>query len=365
MSQEPLDFLIIGQGLAGSILAWMLRRRGQTLRIVDHGDPLSASRIAAGIVNPVAGRRLVKYPNAENFLERARAFYAKIGNHFQQVFYFERPMIRLFTSEKERRLWEQRRANPAYRRYLGPGFDARAECPVPANRFGGFFQQECGFLETRSFLDRLRKDFESQGELDAKQFSWNWLAPKHGPMRWDGRRVRQIIGCEGHHAARNPYFSWLPFQLSKGEIVSLKSARKLSKTIINQGKWLLPTEQYRLKCGATYQWEPLDCEPSESARSSLTSSARQLSIPDSGLELIAHEAGIRPGSLDKMPFAGKHPLYPQIALFNGFGSRGVLTIPYYAERFVDHLLNQADLPAEIDLRRYLSLSAHATRRTGP
>jgi len=53
-----VDFLIVGQGLAGSLMAWELMQRGKTVLIVDNGLE-NASRVAAGLINPVTGMRFV------------------------------------------------------------------------------------------------------------------------------------------------------------------------------------------------------------------------------------------------------------------------------------------------------------------
>lgn len=353
-SWRPVDFLIIGQGLAGSILGFLLEQHQQEVMIVDPGRTDSASRIAAGIVNPIAGQRLVKHPRAEICLARARALYATLGNFFRQTFYFERPMIRLFASERERRLWSERKAAPAYRAYLGDPFFAREFWPAPANRHGGFRQRGSGYLDTQRFLDAIRNHFESQGRLVETEFSWQAIEPKNTPLLWKGLRVKCVIGCEGHAAADNPYFSWLPFQCSKGELLTLKSTVDLPDAIVNQGKWLLPLNPRVIKCGATYEWNALDRVPSAPARAELCTAARQLLTGDADFRVLAQHAGLRPGSLDKNPFAGIHPALPRLGLFNGFGSRGVLTIPYYAERFVEHLLHHEDLPREVDINRFRS-----------
>jgi hypothetical protein len=42
----------------------------------------------------------------------------------------------------------------------------------------------------------------------------------------------------------------------------------------------------------------------------------------------------------------------KLKLFNGFGARGSLTIPWHAEHFVNHLLDQQPLNSDIDIARY-------------
>jgi glycine oxidase len=351
-ASDPIDYLIVGQGLAGSILAWLLEQHRQHVLMVDNASDGSASQIAAGIVNPVAGQRLVKHPRAERCLERARSLYAAIGNFFDCDFYFERPQIRLFTTEKERDLWAKRKSDPAYAPYLGDGFAANQDWFVPANRYGGFHQNACGYLDTRALLEAIRTHFRSKNQIIDCTFSWSEIWQTQTNIVWQGRKVRHLISCEGFRAGGNAYFSWLPFQFSKGEIVTCECTEPLPDTIVNCGKWLLPLPHRVFRCGATYQFTPLDSRPSAPARETLCSTVRRMLPPHATFRVVAQQAGIRPGSLDKQPFAGMHPAYPRIGIFNGFGSRGVLTIPYYAERFVAHLLYNAELPPEIDLRRY-------------
>lgn len=57
-SQQVMKVLIIGQGIAGSCLAWELKRRGADFTIADRPIAETASRVAAGLVNPLTGPRL-------------------------------------------------------------------------------------------------------------------------------------------------------------------------------------------------------------------------------------------------------------------------------------------------------------------
>lgn len=351
-SRATIDYLIIGQGLAGSILAWQLDQHQQRVLIVDCAAEHSASSIAAGIVNPVAGQRLVKYPYAEICLSKAREFYSAIEAFFKQPFYFERPMIRLFKTEKDRQIWAERLTDQAYTPYLSECFDSQHGVQVPANRLGGFHQNHSGYLDTHRFLAVLREYFKSKQCLIEAKFSWSQLSLDRENPVWKDLNAGEIINCEGFHAGANDYFSWLPFQLSKGEILTMQSDKSLLDSIINKGKWVLPINKNILRSGATFQWEPLDTFPSKSARDLLGSSAYEMTRHGTKIQLLSQEAGIRAGTLDKYPFVGTHPAFPQLRIFNGFGSRGVLTIPYYAECFVQTLLRKVPLPQEVDIIRY-------------
>ncbi|HYD83061.1 MAG TPA: hypothetical protein VEA63_03390, partial [Opitutus sp.] len=72
------NLLIVGQGLAGTLLAWELERAGLTFEIADEGHGRAASRVAAGIINPITGQRLVKSWRVDALLPVARATFRAI-----------------------------------------------------------------------------------------------------------------------------------------------------------------------------------------------------------------------------------------------------------------------------------------------
>ncbi len=55
-----LNFILVGQGLAGTLLAFELFRLGQTVLVFDDPEQPKASSVAAGIINPVIFRRMTK-----------------------------------------------------------------------------------------------------------------------------------------------------------------------------------------------------------------------------------------------------------------------------------------------------------------
>jgi len=74
-----------------------------------------------------------------------------------------------------------------------------------------------------------------------------------------------------------------------------------------------------------------------------------------------HQAGIRPGSRDKHPFIGWHPAHTMLGIFNGFGSRGSLLVPWYAEAFSHAITKNAPIPEQADIRRFAPLPTNSKR----
>ena len=74
-----VDFLIVGQGLAGSLLAKELRRRGRSVHVVDDGWKSASSQVAAGLMTPLTGRRFTLTKDYPALFASAQARLTELG----------------------------------------------------------------------------------------------------------------------------------------------------------------------------------------------------------------------------------------------------------------------------------------------
>jgi len=331
------DYLILGQGLAGSLLAWELLQRDCKIIVVDNGLE-NASQVAAGLINPVTGMRLVKSAEVEYLLPSAMRCYAHLSQFFKQDFYIEKPMQRLLNNELLLTNAHKRLADPAYKDYV-KAIIATDACPY-------LEQQQTGFLQTRLLLNCLKQYFIERGCY--RQTSVNYQDIQLPPsLSWQDISFKKVIFCEGHHATQNPHFSWLPFQPVKGEILTLQHQSPLPDMIYNFGDWLIPLDKQRIRLGASFDRVHLNTEPTLHAKNTLLQSLEHSGMHLSELSVIDQLANIRPCTLDKQPFIGEHLKLPQLAIFNGFGAKGSLQIPKYSQLFADAIHNQAPYPSSI------------------
>ncbi len=321
------DFLIIGQGLAGSLLAWRLITQGQKVLLVDSCRQQTASRTAAGLINPVTGKRLVKPARVENYLSTAKKLYQDLSVFFNEKFLFEKPQLKLFRSEDDILQWQKRKKDPAYDDFLGEQFTAVDKSFLTTSSLGGFNQKQCAYLDTVPLLDKLRLFFIQENSFVNAQFKLQ----------------------------NNPWFSPLPLQPVQGEILTMETEQALPEEIIQFGKWLLPLSNKRFKLGSTWQWQPLDETPTQAAFSQLTEACYAEFPQLKSARLIETNVGVRPATKDKNPFIGPHPQQLQLMVFNGFGAKGSLLIPWYSECFSRYLLTGEALPKHVDITRYDSL----------
>ncbi|MDO9107196.1 MAG: FAD-binding oxidoreductase [Methylovulum sp.] len=343
-----IDFLIVGQGLAGSLLAWELLGRGCTVVIVDNGTE-NASQIAAGLINPVTGMRLVKAADIDYLLPAAKHGYTRLAKFFRQDFYLEKPMLRLLRSEDEYKQAQKRLLELAYHDYLDPPDKPESQARPFAAPFGSIAQKQTGYLLTRPLLNSL-KDFFIR-KACYRQTDFNATDIRFSPvLSWQDLTPTRIIFCEGYRAVQNPWFSWLPFQLAKGEILTLEHGAAVPDTMLNYGNWLVPITSRQFRIGATFDHEQMDTQTTGPAKTTLLNALVPVSAELAQARCIHHHANIRPCTLDKQPFIGIHPRHKALAVFNGFGAKGSLQIPWYSRQFADALLNGTAMPA--DIQRY-------------
>jgi glycine/D-amino acid oxidase-like deaminating enzyme len=352
MPRIQVDFLIAGQGLAGSLLAWHLLGHKQRIFVVDAWHRDSSSMVAAGLINPITGMRLVKSARLEILLPTALSLYRQLSQALGQGFYHPRPMLRLFTHAKDAQRWQTRQAAPEYRRWLGKSVAAGYLGHFAQNPLGGFLQAHAGYLDIPALLRRMQKTLAAAGSYRRARIQPQdcRITPAH--IQWQDVRAKTLIFCDGQQARFNPWFSWLPFQMAKGEILTLQPPRPMPRLIIHRGRWLLPTDAGHVRFGANYDRQQLDSQPTAAVRETLLSDLHRLTGHSQSYRLLQHAAGIRPATADTQPFIGRHPRQPRLAIFNGFGSKGSLLIPHCASRFAAHLVNDAALPAWADIARW-------------
>lgn len=345
-----VDFLIVGQGLAGSLLAMELIRQGSKVLVVDNGVE-NASKVSAGIVNPITGTRFAKSVDADTLLPAALGCYQQLAAFFGECFYIDMPMYRIFSGEKEVALCKQRLADSAYHPYLGALKQEErnlAEFSTPS----GFIEQcQTGHLLATQLLNRVKQFLVEQNcyrqlDLDYQSFQFD------ESVHWQDISAKKLIFCEGYLAAQNPWFSWLPLRPAKGEVLTLAHHAQLPEAMVNYGHWWLPTSTDKVRIGATFYLDWSSLQPSEQGKQDILAAIRPYNSSIDHATIIEHQAGIRPCTQDKYPLIGIHPDNNLVAIFNGFGSKGGLQIPFYSKRFADFLLTEQPLPIACNINRF-------------
>ncbi len=347
-----VDFLIIGQGLAGSLFALHAIERGQRVLVIDRDEAETSSRVAAGLITPIAGGRFHLPASLPTRLAYASLWYERYESALEASFFHPTPIARLFQNEAEKQRWEDKIADPAEAAKLD-GFwqplpDTYKENPGIARQHGGFLMQKGGWMDLPAFLDATQRFLLARLSYAIAEFDSRELKVTSSGARWENVEAAQVIFAQGWQADCNRFFDWLPMNAAKGEILEL-SAPDLQPddTILNSGGWAIPTRNGRWRVGSTYDHNFEDVSTTEAGRLAVLQKFH--SMVDVDFAMISHRAAVRPIIRRSTPFIGRHPQHPQLALLNGFGSKGVINGPWFAKLLLAHLLDGAEIPMENDL----------------
>jgi glycine oxidase len=359
MVDTSWDVIIVGQGLAGTTLAWHLIEAGQRVLMLDADALVTSSKIAAGLMTPITGKRLSLSWQYDTTFPYARQFYTGLENRTGHRFFYNRRGVRLFLTDTERQQWAKKSGLPAFQTYLV------APQPLPllpcGLRSDNAQEPEAGFAMETAQLDVATFLAASRAALSCQTVTLDWqrdvaIGERHITVA--GHQTRWLISCEGFKATTNPYFAAVPFRAAKGEILTVRFDKPLLQNVYHRGVWVAPTrDAHVFKVGSTYDWAALDQVPSQTARDEIEHSLRALfRVP---YVVIDHQAAVRPIIHQSRPVVGMHPIHSRLGYFNGLGSKGSLLAPGFARGFTQELLHGTPIPDAIAVQ---SLLGAATQR---
>ena len=336
-----LDFLIVGQGIAGSCLAWELCQAGHNIQIVDNHHHAASSLVAAGMVNPISGWRLSLTANFFDIYQSFIAFHEALkqvdGFNNNKPFWNPKPIKRLFTDSEQATKFEKRLINSEFKRLVAGNIAPKPASPQTqlTGEWGGFITRRSGYVNMPKLISFMRAYFNKQGLISSKRFDYEDLKIKTNHLRWKDVTTRQIIFAEGWQGKNNPWFSQLPWDLVKGDVLTMDHLDLDPNYIVNQGKWMLPYQDQTWRCGSTYRRDNFSLKPDDKGRDEIITKCQQIYKGKVDLNVRDHKVGIRPCTRTQKPFIQAHPEHPHIWIFNGFGSKGALLAPYHAKLFVE------------------------------
>ncbi len=339
--------LIIGAGIAGLSISIRLEEQNIPYLIIDKGENYS-SKIAAGIINPVVFRRMALSWRITELLPEVLDFYQKLELEFEDSFLHKIPIRRGFAHEQEKNLWLKKETEADYFDLIKPLDEADLSYSKLNNLCGTGEVKTAFWIPTLKLLEKIQSKLIREEKLIEEDFSFDKLDVEN--LTYKGEKFEKIIFCEGFHGIYNPYFSYLPLQATKGELLTVKSSEIPENESLNRKCFVLPIGNQLFKVGSTYKWDSPNTDLSEEAQIELCSHLENL--VSSNYEIVNHEAGVRPTVLDRRPLLGEHPKHKNIFIYNGLGAKGYLITPLLSKEFVEYLCGKRELDREVDIKRY-------------
>ncbi|WP_158618013.1 NAD(P)/FAD-dependent oxidoreductase [Chitinophaga lutea] len=344
------DYIIVGQGISGTLLSWELHQAGQRVLVYDDARPHTASRTAAGIINPVSGRRFELAWLYDTIFPEAQGTYRALEAALGIACFHPRDIWSVWPSAQMRDAFGEAAGNGQAAPYMEQPSSARHGNEL-LQPFGAGIVKGAN-VQLGALLPAWRAALQSREQLREERFDVRALELLPDGVAYKGLQAKAVIFCEGVESPANPYFGGLKFLPNKGEALVVEVPGFETPDIIKKSITLVPLEGCTYWAGASFSWDYPDAAPTETARASLESSLLELlKVPFS---VKGHIAAVRPSGMDRRPFVGMHPKYPQVGIFNGMGSKGCSLAPWAAAQFRRQLLEGAPMRPEIDIKRYFN-----------
>ncbi len=344
-----VDFLLIGHGIAGISLFEHLEAKGKNCIIINTEKEFSSSKVAAGLYNPITGRKMkqtwlanILFPYLINFY---RALQAKLDANFLT----EKCIYRPFATIEDQNDWLSN--STANHEFVEKTFTSSAFGEFVNDEYGGLLLNSSGYVNLKKLITHHKMYLLSANKYREIQFEFRNLEIAYQSFKYEDIEAKHLVFCEGP-LADNPYFSWLPTAPVKGEILHIKTEKALPENVIfNKGVFIIRDEEMdHYRVGSTYEWKNLDTTPTKKAKNQLMQKLSEvLKIP---YAIVDQVAGIRPATQDRKPFLGEHPEIKNMFIFNGLGTKGVSLAPYFAKLLANYIINGEDLHNEVNINRY-------------
>lgn len=349
-----IDYIIVGQGLAGSMLAHKLMQAQQKVIIIDNAQAQAATHIAAGIINPITGRNFVKTWLADEAIPYAIQTYKDLAQLLDEDFYIPHPITWILDSNKMWNDWQEVSAKETVKNYIREISDNAIYTENLQDAIGAVVLNNSGRVNISRLALKFRAYLQAQNAYRQEDFDYTQLNTENSQgIKYKDIEAKGIIFCQGAKARleENPFWNYLPFWTAKGEVLIVKIPNSLfqKQLIKHKGLLIAPLGNDLYWVGASYlrdyKHEEITAEEKENLSKELASIIK---VP---FEIVEHKAGIRPTVRDRKPFLGQHLDHKNVFIFNGLGAKGAYMAPYFADKMRDFLLEGKPLEKEINVQR--------------
>ncbi len=345
---EKVKYLIVGQGLTGTWLSYFLLKQGLSFKIINDSKTPSATAVASGVINPVTGRRIVQTWMIDAILPFVVDSYMAFQQNEGIPIIKKAPIAIMHPSLQMKESYDYRLAhdNIYLKETTHPFWEQYFNTP-----YGNGEIDQCYWIDLVQFLMIGRKKISAHCVEDFFDHT-DLTLTDHG-VQWKDIAAEKIIFCDGLNSMQNPYFKKLPFAPNKGEALIVKIKGLATTNIYKTNITIVPWKDDLFWVGSSYEWSFTDANPSIGFKEKMISALDAvLKIP---YEIVDHLVGIRPANTERRPFVGLHPLYPQIGICNGMGTKGCSLAPYFTHQLINHIEHGTAIEREADIKRFTAI----------
>lgn len=343
------DYIIVGQGICGTMLSWNLLKLGKKVLVIDDANPFSASKVASGIVNPVTGRRVVTTWMADELLPLVWKEYSDFAGELNTTIIEQKNTIAFPPSFQMKETYEKRMTEPGS--FIKPVSEESLYNKFFHFIFGCFVIDPTYTIHLHPMMHEWRNALIKKGALLNESFLEEHLHIAESGIQYKNIKAEKIIYCNGTDSFNSKYWRNLPYVYNKGQVLLADIPELQPGNIYKFGAITLAPWYHGLWwIGSSYENEFDSIEPTEAFKIGTEKSLQNiLRLP---FTIIDHVAAVRPATIERRPFVGMHPYLNHVGIFNGMGTKGCSLAPYFAKQLAEHLVSGTQIDALADVKRF-------------
>lgn len=327
------DFLIIGQGMAGTLLSYELIRAGKSVLIIDRKDKHNTSLVASAVINPLVGKNWTLAKDAERLIPLALDTYQQL-NHLLQADLVQQKSLFVFHRDEasKQNFNKQMEAGNSY--LLGESAAENSAWDAP---FGIGTVSPVYTIDAQEFLNKWSRYLNTKSALLEEKFHFDELKFSGDIIQYKDFTADNLVFCEGGIGRQNPIFPSLTFTQNRGDALLLSIPNLSPEHIYHKDFRLVPHRDNLFWCGSNYIWEYDSLEPNIEWRMQTEKALKNwLKLP---FEIVDHWVAERPTTAGQQSLLLQHQQYKNLYFFNGLGTRGFSAGPSLAKEMAQLMLN--------------------------
>ncbi len=346
--------LIIGAGIIGMLTARLLKQAGVAVIIIEQGYAGKESSWAGGgIISPLypwrysdAVTRLAlwgqkHYPailediHANSGIDpeyiQSGLLYLDIGDELEQAIQWEQQFgydFKCFSGEDLKTI--------------------EAGLDYSHGERQGWFTGSIGQVRNPRLVKALREDLLKLGVTIEQQTQAQAFISEQGQVKGvvtdKGNFYADKVVLAGGAWSARLLEKWLKtpkIAPVKGQMIVFKAEPGIvSRIVLSKGRYLIPRKDGRVVVGSTVEFKDFDKTTTESVLQELVQEAHRIIPALANYPVEKQWAGLRPGSIDGVPYIGEHPELKNLYLNAGHFRNGVVIGLASCQLLVNQLLAQ-------------------------
>ncbi len=343
---KEVSCIIIGQGIAGTSLAWQLRERNISFVIIDPDSSFNASSVSSGLVNPITGRNYLKSWMVDSLMPSIKSVYGSIERETSMGFMKPMSILRALHDIGDENLWFSRGLTEEYASFIGDIVkegDLYKHIQLGNTKLAEVKGGMC--IDVAGLLGATRTIFEGEGRFLNVYCDIEQIKILQNGFEVEGVRSDHIIFAQGYRGLQNPYFSTENYRPALGEVLTVYMPDMEEDKIVKYNKFIVPRGEQIFWVGSNYlHGRSLSDDFTDELYSFLKENIR------CSYQVIGESRGIRAATKCRRPFIDRHPIHSGMYIMNGLGTKGVTLAPYWAGHLIEHIYDGQVLSREVGFR---------------